>query len=360
VSLEFQTTQQVIEAAHRNLSPEAWAYLVGGADSETTMRRNRLAFDKLGFIPRVLMDVSHVDTTTTLLGHELRSPVILAPIGSMQHLSPDGALGFVAAAAAYGTIASVSIMTTPSLEEAAAAGDAPKVFQLYMQGDLAWARDVLARVREAGYAAVCLTVDTPYHSRRDRSILQPMPGRTPGTRRHEGLNYLASVTWETLDRLREMAGLPFMLKGVMSPVDAKLAVEHGVDAVWVSNHGGRQLDQAVGTMDVLPRIAEAVSGRADIVVDGGVLRGADVVKALALGAKAVGIGKLQGWGMAAGGVRGLVRTLELLEEETRMTMALLGVTSVSQLDPSYVEKSDPVVLPHEMSAWPNLPGGRLM
>jgi glycolate oxidase len=357
---DFQTTQQVVEAARRNLSQPAWDYLVGGSESETALRRNRLSLDKWGFIPRILVDVSQIDTATTLLGYKLRSPVILGPIGSMQHLSPDGAIGFARAAAQYGTLMSMSIMTPPSLEEVAAAADGPKVFQLYMQSDLAWAADLLARVREAGYAAVCLTVDTPYHSRRDRSIHNPMPGRRPGSRAHEGPNYLASVTWETLDRLREMAGLPFLLKGVMSAQDAALAVGHGIDGVWVSNHGGRQLDQTVGTLDVLPRIVEAVSGRAAVIFDGGVLRGTDVVKALCLGADAVGIGKLQGWGMAAGGVDALVRTLELLEDETRMAMALLGARSIDQLDSSYVERTDPVMLPHEMSAWPNLPGERLL
>ena len=142
----------------------------------------------------------------------------------------------------------------------AACADGPKIFQLYMQGDLDWAREVLARVRNAGYDAVCLTVDTPYHSRRDRSILNPMPGRRPGARSHDGPNHLASVTWETLDRLREMAELPFILKGVMTAEDAALAVEHGVDAVWVSNHGGRQLDHDVGTLDVLPESSRPWTG----------------------------------------------------------------------------------------------------
>ena len=357
---DFETTQQIVEAARRNLSQPAWDYLVGGADSETSMRRNRLAFDKWGFIPRVLVDVSQIDTSTTLLGHRLRSPVILGPIGSMQHLSPDGAIGFAKAAAQYGTLMSMSIITPPSLEDVAAATDGPKWFQLYVQSDLDWAKDILTRVKAAGYDAVCLTVDTPYHSRRDRSIHNPMPGRRPGARHADGSNHLASVTWDTVGRLREMAGLPFMIKGIMSPLDAATAVEHGVNAVWISNHGGRQLDQTVGTLDVLPRIVDAVAGRAPIIFDGGILRGTDVLKALALGADAVAIGKLQGWGMAAGGVEGLVRTLELLEAETRMAMALLGVTRVDQIDASYVEKSDPVMLPHEMSAWPNLPGQRLI
>ena len=181
---EFLTTQQVVEAARANLSQAAWDYLVGGAESETTLRRNRFALDKWGFVPRVLVDVSEIDMRSTLLGHALRMPVILAPIGSMQHLSPDGALGFARAAEEYGTIMSMSIMTPPSLEDVAAHTAAPKIFQLYLQGDLEWAAGVLSRVKASGYEAVCLTVDTPYHSMRDRSILHPMPGRRPGAREH--------------------------------------------------------------------------------------------------------------------------------------------------------------------------------
>jgi glycolate oxidase len=255
---------------------------------------------------------------------------------------------------------SMSIMTPPSLEDVAASTDAPKIFQLYVQGDLDWAKDTLDRVREAGYAAVCLTVDTPYHSRRDRSILNPMPGRRPASGGHRGPNFGAAVTWDTAAKLREMAGMPFILKGIINPADARLAAVLGMDAIWVSNHGGRQLDQSIGTMDMLPRIVEAVEGRAEIIVDGGVLRGTDVLKAIALGANAVGIGKLQGWGMAAGGVDGLVRTLELLEEEIVMAMALIGVTCLEQLDSSYVEKTDPVYAPHEMSMWGPLAEDRIV
>jgi isopentenyl diphosphate isomerase/L-lactate dehydrogenase-like FMN-dependent dehydrogenase len=356
---EFLTTQQVIEAARANLDDPAWAYLVSASESETTMRRNRLAFDKWALVPRVLVDVSHIDTSAALLGHQLRMPVILAPIGSMQHLSPDGAVGFARAAEAYGTVMSMSIMTPSSLEEVAASTGGPKIFQLYMQGDLEWAAGVLTRLRDSGYDAVCLTVDTPYHSLRDRSILHPMPGRGGESRRHEGPNYLASPTWADIPRLMELAGLPFMIKGIVNPLDAKRAAELGVAAVWVSNHGGRQLDQTVATMDMLPRIVEAVAGRCAIILDGGVLRGTDVLKAIALGADAVAIGKLQGWGMAAGGVEGLVRTLELLEAEVRMAMALTGVTKVSDLGPSFVEPASPVVMPHEMSMWVDLAEHRI-
>jgi glycolate oxidase len=357
--LEFLSNEEIVLAAKRNLSQFAWDYLTGGAESETTLRRNRLAFDRWAFRPRVLRDVSRIDTSTTLLGHRLRSPVILAPIGSMQHLSPDGAIGFARAAAEYGTIMTHAQTTRPSLEDVASASDAPKVFQLYVMGDEAWLGDLLQRVRAAGYEAICLTVDTPYHSRRDRSILNPAQRAGPERQRH-GPNYLAAVTWDTLDRVKDMAGLPFMLKGVTSAEDASLAVEHGVDVVWVSNHGGRQLDHALGTMDVLPEVVEAVRGRAQIVLDSGVQRGGDVLKALALGANALAIGKLQGWGMAAGGPEGVVRVLELLEHEMVSAMGLLGVNCIDELNPSYLTRAEPVTPPHEMSAWVNMPGCRVL
>ena len=167
------------------------------------------------------------------------------------------------------------------------------------------------------------------------------------------------MTWESIDRIKEYAGLPFMLKGIATAADAAMALEHGVDVIWVSNHGGRQLDHGLGTIDMLPEIVDVVGDKAEIVVDGGVQRGSDVVKAVALGAKAVAIGKLQAWGLAANGTEGAVRVLEILEEEIRIAMGLMGVNSIKKLTPSYVTKAEPVTLPHEMSAWVNIPGGRI-
>jgi isopentenyl diphosphate isomerase/L-lactate dehydrogenase-like FMN-dependent dehydrogenase len=180
------------------------------------------------------------------------------------------------------------------------------------------------------------------------------------TRNPQNREWQASVTWESIDRMKEYAGLPFMLKGIATAEDAVLAVEHGVDVIWVSNHGGRQLDHGLGTMDMLPEILDAVGDKAEIILDGGVLRGTDVLKAVALGARAVAIGKLQGWGLAAAGKDGLVRVLEILEDEMRVAMGLLGVTSIDQLTRSHVCKAEATTLPHEMSAWVNMPGGRLL
>jgi len=356
MALDFVTNQEVIVAARANLDQNAWDYLTGGAESETTMRRNRLGLDSLAFRPRILVDVSSIDTSTTFLGHRLRIPVMLAPIGSLQLLTPEAGVAVAKAAEEFGTINFVSSVTQPSLEEIAAAARTPKIFQLYVAGDLKWVESLLARVKNAGYSALCLTVDTAIYGRRER---QMMDRWLPPSRRQTGYEYRAALTWETMDAIKEIAGLPFILKGVATAEDAAIAVEHGVSAVYVSNHGGRQLDHGRATIEMLPEIVSAIGGKAEIVVDGGIARGSDVVKAIALGAKAVGIGKLQGWGLAAAGQAGLVRVLELLESEITVTMGLLGVTRIEQLRPAHVCKAQPTDPAHEMSAFPHMPGGRL-
>jgi glycolate oxidase len=201
-------------------------------------------------------------------------------------------------------------------------------------------------------------VDVAVYSRRERPLLS---GWTTPTRRNPANpRFRASLTWETMDMIKEWCGLPFLLKGVATAEDAALAVEHGVDVIWVSNHGGRQLDHAQGAIETLPEIVAAVNGRTQIVLDGGVQRGSDVLKAIALGANAVAIGKLQGWGLAAGSTAGLVRVLELLEHEITVAMGLLGVTRIEQLNKNYVCAAEPVIPPHEMSMWVNMPGGRIL
>lgn len=358
MSVDFVSNQEIIMAARRNLTQNVWDYLTGGAESETTMRRNRLALDSLAFRPRVLIDVSKIDTSTTFLGHKLRIPVMLAPIGSLQTITPEGGVAVAKAAAEFGTVNFVSSVTQPSLEEIAAGSAQPKVFQLYVQGDMKWVADILGRVKQAGYKALCLTVDTAYYGRRERQMMDRwLP---PSLRARQGQrDYRAALTWESMDAIKEMAGLPFILKGVATAEDAALAVKHGVQAVYVSNHGGRQLDHGRGTIEMLSEIVAAVDGKAEIVLDGGILRGSDVLKAIALGARAVAIGKLQGWGLAAAGQAGLVRVLELLENEISIAMGLLGVRRLAELTPQHVCKAEPVAPPHEMSAFAHIPGGRI-
>jgi isopentenyl diphosphate isomerase/L-lactate dehydrogenase-like FMN-dependent dehydrogenase len=357
MSLDYVSNQEIIQAAHRNLPQDVWDYLSGGAESETTMRRNRLGFDSIALRPRVLVDVSKIDTSTVFLGKQLRIPVMLAPIGSLQTITPEGGVAVAKAAAEFGSINFVSSVTQPSLEEIAASTNHPKIFQLYIRGGLDWCAEIIARVRKAGYIALCLTVDTAHYSRRERPLLNRW--QPPSRRSETGRHFQAMLTWEMAVAIKKLAGMPLIIKGIATAEDAKIAVEHGVDVIYISNHGGRQLDHGRGTIETLPEIVDAVGGKAEIVLDGGVTRGTDIVKALALGAKAVTIGKLQGWGLGAGGATGLVRVLELLEEELTIDMALLGATRVADIHRSHVCAAMPVYPAHEMSAFPYILGGQL-
>jgi isopentenyl diphosphate isomerase/L-lactate dehydrogenase-like FMN-dependent dehydrogenase len=360
LAVDFVTNEEIVMEARRRVSQGVWDYLVGGSESETTLRRNRLAFDRLAFRPRILVDVSNVDASTTLLGERLRIPAIFAPIGSLQVFDPAGAVAATQAATEFGIMHCVSSATLPTLEETAAATPTPKIFQLYVHGDEQWTKDMIRRIKDAGYAAFALTADTAHYSRRERPLLSRYvpPTRRAGTVPER--RFMAALTWDSLDWIKDMVGLPFMLKGVQTGEDAEIAVEHGVDYIWVSNHGGRQIDHGLGALDTLPEIVQAVAGRARIIVDGGVQRGSDILKAIALGADVVALGRLQGWGLAAGGVAGAVRMLEILEDELVSTMGLAGLTSIDQVTPKYVCQAEPVTDAHEMSSWVNMPVGRIL
>jgi isopentenyl diphosphate isomerase/L-lactate dehydrogenase-like FMN-dependent dehydrogenase len=358
--MDFVTNEEIIQEARRRCAQGAWDYLVGGSESETTLRRNRQAFDKLAFRPRVLVDVSEVDTSTQLLGQKLRIPAIFAPIGSLQVFDPAGAVAATQAATEFGIMHCVSSATLPALEETAEATPTPKIFQLYVHGDDEWTSDMIRRVRDSGYVALALTVDVAHYSRRERPMLSRY---SPPTRRLTSTpqrQWLASLTWDTMDQIKAEAGLPFMLKGVQTAEDAEIAVEHGVDYIWVSNHGGRQIDHGLGSMDTLPEIAQAVRGRARIILDGGVQRGSDILKAVALGADVVALGRLQGWSLAAAGAAGAVRMLEILEDELTCAMGLSGLQSISQVNSKYICRADPVTPPHEMSSWVNMVNPRIL
>jgi glycolate oxidase len=356
---DIATLQEIAIEAKRRLSANTWDYLSGGAESETTLRRNRLALDSLAFRPRILVDVAEVDATTTFLGLPMRIPVFPAPIGSLHLMHPGAAVPVVKASEKFGTIPFISTVSSPGLDETAKAANGPKVFQLYIRGDRAWVDDVLDRVVAAGYKALCVTVDVAWYGRRERDLINRFQRREFVARSNIGgisqeaeFKYQAEITWDFISHCKERTKLPIMVKGIATAEDAKLACRRGVDVIYVSNHGGRQLDHGLGAIDLLPEVVAAVGSAADVLVDGGFCRGTDVVKALALGAKAVGIGKLQGWALAAGGEEGLVRALELLETEIRMTLALLGCTSLKELSPRHVRPAQPVGLGHPMSAYP--------
>ncbi len=352
----FQTLHEIVQAARASLAPGPWDYLIGGAETETTLRRNRQALDALAFRPRVLRDVSRIDATATLFGRPVRLPVLLAPIGSIETFTAGGGATAARAAAAFGVPLMLSSVCNPGLEAtAAAAPEGFRIFQLYVRGDDAWVDDHVKRARDHGYAAFCLTVDTAVYSRRERDLARRFvkPWRQAAT----GFDYQAGLTWDHVKRFKDRHDVPLILKGIATAEDAALACDHGVEGVYVSNHGGRQLDHGRGAIEVLPEVVAAVAGRATVLVDGGFVRGTDVVKALALGAQAVGIGRLACCGLAAAGEAGLVRVLELLEDEVRICLGLLGVDRPGALDPACLHPATPVTRPHALSAFPLLEEG---
>jgi len=342
-----------VAAARANLAPGPWSYLIGGAETETTVRRNRQALDSIAFRPRVLRDVSRIDSSSTFLGKKTRLPVMLAPIGGLESIVDGGAAAAARAAAQFGVPQMLSSVCQPGLEQTAAAADAVRVFQLYVRGDDAWVDDFVRRAKDNGFCAFCLTVDVAHYSRRERDIVGRFvkPWRA---RAVEGAGFQAGLSWDHVKRFKDKHDLPLIIKGIATVEDAELAVQHGVEVVYVSNHGGRQLDHGLGSAAVLPEIIKAVNQKAQVWVDGGFMRGSDVVKAIALGAKTVGIGRLCGLGLAAGGPAGLVRTLELLEEEVRVCLGLLGVTSYAELTSAHLAPALPVNPPDTFSAFPLL------
>jgi isopentenyl diphosphate isomerase/L-lactate dehydrogenase-like FMN-dependent dehydrogenase len=353
LAFRFQNLHEFVKVARANLDRNNWDYLIGGSETETTLARNRMALDAVGFRPRVLRDVSQVDCSSMLFGRKLRIPVLCAPVGSLEVFEPGGGATVAAATREFGNGMILSSVSHPGMDKTAeASGDGFRIFQLYVRGDAAWVDDHVRRAIDRGYNAFCLTVDTDSYSRRERDIAKRhQRGRV---RVAEARIYQQRFNWRDIARIKTNFDIPLILKGIATAEDASLAVEHGVDCVYVSNHGGRQLDQGVGSIDVLPEVVDAVGGRARIIVDGGISRGTDVVKALILGADAVACGRLYVYGLAAAGAPGVVRLFEILEDEIRICLALLGVNSYAELDKSYVREARTVAAPHVHSAFPHL------
>ncbi|XOV88219.1 MAG: alpha-hydroxy acid oxidase [Pseudomonadota bacterium] len=348
----FRTIHQIVKTARRNLNQTYWDYLVGATETETTLRRNRLSIDSLALRPRVLNDVAEVDTSSTFLGERLAIPCLLAPIGSLQVFHPDGGAAAAEAASSFGIMSMKSSVCTPELEEVAAAGTCPKIYQLYVRGDDNWVDDIIRRVIDSGYKAFCLTVDTAVVSRRERDMAK---GVVPTSQAGPGdFTWQARLNWRDVARIKEKFDIPLVLKGINTAEDAAMALAHDVDVIYVSNHGGRQLDQGRGTMDLLREIVAEVDGRAEIAVDGGFYRGTDIVKAMALGANVVGLGRLEAWALAAGGVPALVNCLAILRDEISRALALCGVSDFATLNPTFVTEAPPVYEPGAVSAFPLL------
>jgi glycolate oxidase len=351
---QYQNLHEFVRKARANLNQNAWDYIVGAAETETTMRRNRMALDEIAFRPRVLRNVAKVDASVELLGRKLRLPVMLAPVGALEIFDPAGAAASVArGAGTFGAAHMLSSVSEPGLEKVAeAAPGALRIYQLYVRGGDDFVEDCVSRAIENGYTAFCLTVDTAHYSRRERDIAKRYVRES--RIRATGGDFQKGLEWRTVKLIKDKYKIPLVLKGIATAEDAAIALDHGVEWIYVSNHGGRQLDHGRGAMHVLPEIVGAVAGRAKVMVDGSFCRGSDVVKAIAMGADLVGIGRLQCWALAAAGEAGIVRMLELLEDEVIRTLGLLGVTKFAELDKSYLHAAAPTNLPHVFSAFPLL------
>jgi L-lactate dehydrogenase (cytochrome) len=368
------TIEDLRRQARRRLPRAVFDFVDGGAEDESTLQANRSAFERVTFRPRVLVDVSRRDFTTSILGESLAAPIILGPTGLAGLIAPRGEIlaARVAAHRRLGFTLSTHSMT--SIEEVAEAVPGPKWFQLYVVRDREVTRSLIERARSAGYTALCLTADVPVIGQRERDIrngftipprvtprnvidtLQKIPWvvgalrgprvtfknfvDAPGSGRNDAISLGAyaqslhdpSVSWKDLEWFRSAWQGPMLLKGVMSAEDARLAVDHGVEAIVVSNHGGRQLEGLPASLEVLPEIVDAVGGRAEIVFDGGIRRGGDIVKALALGANACMIGRAFLYGLGARGEEGVERALDILIAEMDRAMALLGRPTIADLD----------------------------
>jgi isopentenyl diphosphate isomerase/L-lactate dehydrogenase-like FMN-dependent dehydrogenase len=316
--------------AKEKLPPDVYDYYAGGAGDERTLAENMLAFDRWVLRPRVLRGSGFPDTSTELLGARVELPVLVAPWAYQGRAHPDGERGTVRGASRAGTIAVISSTAVDDLEAIAAAADGPKWWQLYLFADRGRNVEMLGRVVSAGYEAICWTVDFPVGGLRHRDTRSGfvMPFGI------EDADYVfePDITWDHLAFIRDAAPrLPVLVKGILTAEDARLAVEHGVDGIVVSNHGGRQLDSCLASLDALPEVVDAVAGRLPVLMDGGVRRGTDVVKAIALGAAAVLVGRPAAWGLAAEGEDGVAGVLGILRAEVENAMALTGCRSVAEI-----------------------------
>ena len=373
--------EDVARKARRRLPAGARAYLDGGGAGEYTLRRNRAAFDSIEFLPDMPRDVSHVDTSTTLLGRRMPLPFALAPIGAPRMFHHQGELAVARAVRQVGVPYALSTLATTSIEDVAAQTDTPLWYQLYVWGDRGEAKEALARARDAGFSALLFNIDTSVRSKRERERYAGLDLPRPSLRLstllsgavHPGWSwhFLTSdtisfpnigppdhrsrakmarmfdgtVSWDDLDWIREVWDGPILLKGVLRPEDASHAAGAGLDGVVVSNHGGRQLDHVPATIDVLPEIVDAAGDRLEVLVDSGVRRGSDIAAALALGAKAVLVGRAYVYGLAAAGEAGVRHCIDILADELRTTMALSGARSIAELDRSLIRQRLPTAPP---------------
>ncbi len=340
--------------AKERLPKEEYDYIAGGATDEISVDRNRRAFQSWALRPRVLRDVHSLDLTTTVLGTKVSLPVLIAPCGGHKKAHPEGEFATYRAAAAHGTIFAMSANAAVSFEELAKAATGHLWLQMYFFRDPEMTKEWLRRAKTAGYEAICVTLDSQWPPKRERNIrnnyrnargvnfppLDPQAAAKRSGRSGEGAD--PAATWKDLEWIKGATDLPIVAKGVMTGEDVEQCARAGADAVIVSNHGGRHLDNTLATIEVLPEAVAAANGKLEVLLDGGIRRGADVVKALALGAKAVFIGRPLFWGLAVDGERGVIRVLDILRDEIEITMAKCGRTDVASIDSTVVVKAPPL------------------
>lgn len=341
------------EIAKERLPKEEYDYIAGGATDEISVDRNRRAYASWAFRPRVLRDVSALDLSTTVLGTKVSLPVLIAPCGGHKRAHPEGELATYRAATASGSIMAVSANSNTSFEELAKTAKGHLWVQMYPFRDKQMTQEWLDRAKDAGYEAVIVTLDSQWPPKRERNIRN-------NYRRTRGVNYPAAgaetprpagragegsdpaATWKDLEWIKSATELPVIAKGVLTGEDVELCAEVGADGVIVSNHGGRHLDNTLATVEVLSEAVAAAKGKMEIYLDGGIRRGADVVKAIALGAQAVFIGRPLFWGLAVDGEKGVVRVFEILREEIEITMAKCGRPTIASIDASTIVKAPPL------------------
>jgi isopentenyl diphosphate isomerase/L-lactate dehydrogenase-like FMN-dependent dehydrogenase len=328
--------------ARTRMAPPLWEYYQGGSDDEVTMRECRAAFERIKLRPRVLVDVSQevLDMRTSVLGMPVSMPALIAPMALHCLAHPEGECATAQAAGKAGTLMIASTVATRTIEEIAQAASGPLWFQLYVYPTFKVAESLVHRAEDAGYRAIVLTVDLPALGNREKErrhsfTIPPPPYQEANFTGVEKIGQRwVTLTWDSLAWLRSLTPLPIILKGILTGEDARLAVEHGVEGVVVTNHGGRQLDTAIPAIEALPEIVEAVDGRCEVYLDGGIRRGTDILKALALGARAVLIGRPVLWGLAVNGADGVYQVLDLLRKELELAMALSGRPTLASIDRS--------------------------
>lgn len=353
----FENLDQLEALAKDRMSQMAFDYIRSGAEDETALRGNREAFSKLRLRPRVLVDVSNIDLNTNVVGTDVSMPILVAPTGFHRLANPEGEAATAQGAADAATIYTASTIATTSLEDIARASAGPKWFQLYVFRDREITEGMVKRAKKAGYKAIVFTVDVPVLGRRERDIRNKFHLPPPLRMGNFDVGALASkmgsdsslaafianqfdpsLTWDSIRWLKKLSGLPVLVKGVLRADDAELAVKNGADGIIVSNHGGRQLDYSVASIDALPEVAEVAGRRIPVILDGGIRRGTDVLKALCMGAQAVMVGRPSLWGLALGGRAGVQAVLDHLRMETLTSMKILGAGRIGDLTPDFVSR----------------------